>query len=364
MAIVELRTSPAKHAAARAALSRELAQRKGLRVLDPAVAAALTGVSVDSDDDAARAALDEARTAFGALDCGRARPAAEEAMLVLAGRAAAGYDERARLTSAWSYLLLCADRDGDAPVARAAADRLRALGAASAVPADLAAKYPDIDAATDRDIVEITVAAAADATVSIDHHAAPVRFVSAGKHVVAVAQPDGKRGAVMVTAHNQPLKDVEVPLVDRLGIWRDVAARVTTWQSPDVEPPTPGELRELMERVGVRFAVVYDKDGVSLWTLGPDQATALRADDVERDARAVLLGDAIQLRIASLKERAPDPDVPLMTEDDYEARVVRRDEPTRWWVYAVIGGALAASAATIYAFETGEDRQRIELTFP
>jgi hypothetical protein len=53
-----------------------------------------------------------------------------------------------------------------------------------------------------------------------------------------------------------------------------------------------------------------------------------------------------------------------MTEADYEARVVRRDEPTRWWVYAVIGGALAASAATIYAFETGEDRQRIELTFP
>lgn len=42
----------------------------------------------------------------------------------------------------------------------------------------------------------------------------------------------------------------------------------------------------------------------------------------------------------------------------------RPREPARWWVYAVIGGALAAGAVTLYALEAGQDRQIIDLTFP
>ncbi len=39
-------------------------------------------------------------------------------------------------------------------------------------------------------------------------------------------------------------------------------------------------------------------------------------------------------------------------------------DPTRWWVYAAIGGALVAGAAAIYAVDAGDDHQRFELSFP
>ena len=45
------------------------------------------------------------------------------------------------------------------------------------------------------------------------------------------------------------------------------------------------------------------------------------------------------------------------------AREASAKDPTRWWVYAAIGGALAAGAVTIYALGAGDDTQRIELDF-
>ena len=41
-----------------------------------------------------------------------------------------------------------------------------------------------------------------------------------------------------------------------------------------------------------------------------------------------------------------------------------RKQPAPWWVYAAIGGAAVAGAVTIWATSAGENRQRIELTFP
>lgn len=377
VAIVDLRAPSAVtpgadgFARTRAALAEALDARPGIRVLRGEAGDALAGIVRDADDVAAAAALAEAREAFGALDCGRARPAAEEAVLLLAGRAAAGLDERARLGPAWTYVLLCADRDGDGPMARAAADRLRALGATSGVPADLWTKYPEIDAATDRDILELEVRAEAGARIEVDHVAgAGKRFVASGKHVVAVA--DGTvRGAMFVTVLGKPLA-VDVPVAARDGAWRDVAGRVLAWRGG---PPSASELTELMTRVDVRFAVVLGGGGIgpALWVRGTDDATAHRAEgryfasDAPAGGDVAGLADAIAARVALWSDGGPDPDRPLLTEADAPRRRGRDDrivEPTRWWVYAAIGGALAAGALTIYALDAGEDRQRIELTFP
>jgi hypothetical protein len=365
VAVIDLRSASAERDASRTRLHGGLAIAAGVRVLDEAQRAALAGEARDADDTAAATALAEAKEAYGALSCGTARPAAEEAVLLLAGRQAAGLDERARLATAWTYVLLCADRDGDGPMARAAADRLRALGGAPAVTADVWARYPEIDAATDRDIVELTVVVVDDAAVEIDGVAgAAKRFVSAGKHVVAVAS-GGTRGAVFVTVHGKALT-VDVPVTDRRGEWTGVAAQIATWQG---EPPTPGELTEMMTRLSVRFAVVLD-DGAPpvLWIRGPDDTTARAAETkLARPPDAAAIAQAVVARASVWSDGGPDPDRPLLTEDDVPRRGGKRDdrvqEPTRWWVYAVIGGALAAGAVTIYALETGQDRQRIELTF-
>ncbi len=365
LAIIEARPASADRDATRRRFIAALATVNGVAVVADDREAALTGVATDADDALATAALAEARDGFGALECGRARPAAEDAVRLLAARQAAAIDETVRMRAAWTYVLLCADRDGDGAMARAAADRLRAIGAAAAVPPDIWARFPDIDAATDRDIVELTVSAPVGAAVTIDDVAVGVapltRFVAAGKHLVAVAT-GASRGAVIATVHGKPLT-IEVAALDRIAAWRDVAAQVAAWQG--AAPPTEVEVSELMTRIGVRFAVVLGERGAaSLWVRRPQQRTArLVVDGDLGDPLAI--GAGVMARVEAWTGAGPDPDQPLLTEDDELVREVSRPrEPTRWWVYAVIGGALAAGAATIYALDAGDDRQIIDLTFP
>ncbi len=363
VAIIDARATTAERDASRARFAAELASVNGIAVVDDERAAALTGDAADTDDALAASALAEARDGFGALDCGRARPAAEDAVRLLAGRAAGGLDEAVRLRAAWTYVLLCSDRDGDGPMARAAADRLRALGGSPAVPGDVWAKYPEIDAATDRDIVELTVTAPVGATVTVDHvviGTAPVStFVHAGKHVVAVAA-GSTRGAALITAHGKPLS-LEVTAADRASKWRRVAGQVAAWQG--ASPPTVVEVTELMQQLGVRFAVVLgERNTAALWVRAPGETAARLV--VDGDMKAPLpIGAGVMARVEAWSGGGLDPDKPLAATDEMVREVSRPREDTKWWVYAVIGGALAAGAVTIYAIEAGEDRQIIDLTF-
>lgn len=363
VAIIEARAAATDRETTRGAFAAALAQVNGVSIVADERAAALAGSAADADDTLAAAALAEARDGFGALDCGRARPAAEDAVRLLAGRAAGGIDEAVRSRAAWTYVLLCADRDGDGPMARAAADRLRTLGGSPAVPADVWAKYPEIDAAIDRDIVEITITEPKGAAVALDHVAigvAPVTtFASAGKHLVAVAAGT-TRGAAIITVHGKPLS-FEVTAADRASKWRAVAGQVAAWQG--AAPPSVVEVTELMSQVGVRFAVVLgERDTAALWVRAPGESTARLAVDGEMK-NPMEIGAGVMARVEAWSSGGLDPDKPLVSTDEMVREVSRPRDDTRWWVYAVIGGALAAGAVTIYAFEAGEDRQIIDLTF-
>jgi hypothetical protein len=83
----------------------------------------------------------------------------------------------------------------------------------------------------------------------------------------------------------------------------------------------------------------------------------------EVDKLAGLIADHVQ----TWNDHAPDPDRPLVVEDvriRAAKKVAEGQEPTKWWVYATIGGALLAGAVVIYAHESASDTQRVELHYP
>nr|MDQ3370509.1 hypothetical protein [Myxococcota bacterium] len=132
--------------------------------------------------------------------------------------------------------------------------------------------------------------------------------------------------------------------------------------------PAPAELGSVMGEVRTRVVLVRHGDTVEAWgrlgraetpyRLGGDDGVA-KLDDVTR--LLALVADRVQ----TWNDRTPDPDRPLLVETPGDR--VRRDKadaPTKWWVYAAIIGAAAAAGTVVYLNEGGDERQRIELTFP
>jgi hypothetical protein len=372
--VVDLRPGDeAARAPSRAAFRARLDGITGLRVLrsdgddDSALLdAALAGSTGDADLPRARAALAEAREAFGALDCARARPAAELAVGLIAARQAAGLDDSAALRTAWAYALLCADRDGDMRAAQVAAARLRGLGVTRGEDVGISAatwdRFPEIDAATDRDIVELAVSGPAGASIWIDHvaaGAAPLTvFVPAGRHIVAAAAAtDARRalrGAIVVDVGGVT-SPLEVPMQDATNRWSSVGDRVAGWRR-DRRPPTGQALAALMADLRVRFAFVLTGDDVArLWERDGTRAARAIAEGTTGDALA--MAAALDERVAALDGR---PATDEILRDD---RRGRNDHP-RWWIYASIVGAVLAGGAVIYAQDSAQDRQRVEIDWP
>ncbi|MEZ4400083.1 MAG: hypothetical protein R3B06_08695 [Kofleriaceae bacterium] len=330
----------------------------GLVVLDGPAAQVLRGRALD--DLAAERALAEAQDGFGQLDCGRARPAAETAVRLLAGRAAAGLDERARLTRAWSYLVLCADKDGDGPVARLAAAQLRGLGDAAAMTADLQARYPDIDAHLDRDIVPVTIAGPAGGVATVDDRVVgPVpatAYLAAGKHLVAVAS-GATRGAAFITVLGRPLAvTVEAPALDDAVTAPAVAAMAAWAGGARVDSASVG--RVLADLDVELAAVVQPRGALTLWHRQRG-ATARIASGAPPAIAAAARG-----AYDAAHERAPAPDDPLLRDPPRRRSTKATGERTTWWVYAAIGGALVAGTVAIFAADAGPDRQRFVLDVP
>jgi hypothetical protein len=337
-------------------------------VIGDGIEDALAGRDVDGDAVQLAAAVATAQRAFGELRCSDASTAARQAIGIAAARQAAGR-AAPELVRAWTLVLLCADRESQPDAAHTAASRLRALGG-SPDAASVLAKYPDVDAIADRELVELDVdTEVAGAAIWIDFRpvgASPLHVeLAAGEHVIAAAAGNRRGWAAGTAVRTQ--KAIRVPLVETAGRWAELAHRVAGWNGA---LPPAGELAWVLGQIHARAALVRHGDTVEAWgqigrselpyRLGGSDGISPVAD-VER-----VLG-VVQERIRAWNDHAPDPDRPLLVEDRGgrgERRTDDGDKPTKWWVYAAIAGAVAIGATIIYVHDSASDRQRVELHFP
>jgi hypothetical protein len=340
-------------------------------VIGDGIEDALAGINTDRDGIALAAALAEAKDKFGALACTETIAAAQTAIAIGAARQAAGLAVP-ELSRAWTYVLLCADRSNDAAAAHVAATAIRTLGSAD-VDAKLLAKYPEIDALSNRDVMEVEIKADVDgADVFVDFRRAgksPLKLALAtGPHVMAAAS-GSRRGTVTGTViRKQPV--VTIATQDQAGKWSSLAMRIASWHG---KRPKPSELAWALREVNARVALVRHGDTVEAWghagegealrRLGNDDGT--RKLD-EAPALVALVADRVQ----TWSDRAPDPDQPLLVEtpEERRSRGLRREgeeePPTKWWVYAAIAGAVLTGAIVIYAHDQADNTQRVELKYP
>jgi len=341
-------------------------------VIGDGIEDALGGINSDRDSLALAAALAEAKDKFGALACPEAIAAADAAITIGAARQAAGLAVP-ELPRAWAYVLLCADRTSDTASALVAAAHLRTLGGAPEVDAKLVAKYPAVDAISNREMLEVEIKAeVGGADVFVDFQPvgkSPLKLVlPAGPHIMAAAFGT-KRGTVTGTVvRKQPV--IAIPLAEQAGTWSSLAARIASWHG---SVPKPKELAWVLREVNARVALVRHGDIVEAWGHA-GQGEPLRR--LGNDDGVRKLGEAAQLvalvadRVQTWSDRAPDPDTPLLVETPEERRrrgILRngeQEEPTRWWVYATIAGAVVIGAIVLYAENSAENTQRVELKYP
>lgn len=338
-------------------------------VIGDGIEDALAGKSMDKDAVELAAAMAEAQRAFGAFDCAAALTAANTAIAIGAQRQAAGLAVR-ELPRALSYVLLCADKAGDVDRAMLAARWLRTVGGSSDVPAEVWKKYPDVDAVIDAEKVPLEIQTdVPNAAVFVDFArvgTAPVRVhLSTGEHVIAVAA--GSRRGWATGKADPKQQQVTIPTADRGGASSPLAARIASWKG---KRPAPAEIAWVMGEVRARVVLIRHGDVVELWgrvgraeeprLLGGEDGIAKASDAADRRRVIALAVDRVQ----TWNDRVPDPDVPLLVEKPGERGFRKKDEPTQWWVYAGLAGAVLGAATIIYLNDAGTDRQRVELTFP
>lgn len=364
IAVIDLGPAPD----ARPAIEARVAAAGFEPVAGDGLSEALSGRAVDGDAIELAAALATAKRAFGDLACGEVKPAANKAIGIAAARQAAGLPVP-ELTRAWTYLLLCADRENQLDAALTAATRLRDLGGSADVPAGVWAKYPAVDVVANVDLIGIDITTEVPgAAIWVDFRqvgASPLHIaVPAGEHVIAAAA-GSKRGWAAGTAVRTQ-KALTIPMTESPGPASELARRISGWRGA----PAPDELAWVLGKVHARVAVIRRGDTIEAWgRVGQSEAphrlgdtSAAPVADVDRVLAVVAE------RVRGWDDHAPDPDQPLLTEDTSTRFDPRRrptsDRPTKWWVYAAIAGAAVIGGAIVIANDSGTDRQRVELHVP
>lgn len=338
-------------------------------VLGEGIEDALGGRSTDPDALQLAVAVGDAQRAFGALDCKSTIAASKLAIGIAAARQAAGLAVP-ELARGWTYLLLCADREGDIDAAMTATARLRALGERPAeVGKDVWAKYPEVDAMLDRDMFPVEIKAEVDgAAIWIDFQRAgtsPLKItLPAGEHVIAAASGTRRGWAAGTAVRTQAA--IVVPMPDQRGPNAELAARVAGWGG---KLPSPTELGEVLAQVKARAAILRTGNRLEAWgRVGRSEAPhAIGGEDgIGTLADAPRLVAVIADRVQTWNDRAPDPDQPLLVEDPKTRglRKERVDEPTKWWVYAAIFGAIGGGVTLMLLHDTASNTQRVELHHP
>jgi hypothetical protein len=338
-------------------------------VIGDGVEDALGGQSVEPDELQLAVAIGDAQRAFGALDCPATIAASKTAIGIAAARQAAGRPVVPELTRGWTYRLLCADRTGDSDAAMTATARLRALGQRPAeIPNEVWTKYPAVDAVLDHDMVPLEIKAEVDgAAIWIDFQqvgTSPLEIhVPAGEHVIAASAGSRRGWAAGNAVRSQTT--VSVPMPEQRGPYAGLAQRIAGWRGT---LPAPAELAEVLVAVNARVAIIRKGDRLEAWgRVGRSEAPhALGGEDGTGTlAEAPRLVALIADRIQTWTDRSPDPDQPLLVEDPKtRAGKDRVDEPTKWWVYATILGAVAGGATLLYLHDTAGTTQHVELHYP
>ncbi len=338
------------------------------RAVGDGVEDALVGQRGDLDQAPLALAIGAAQRAFGALDCSLVATESTRVIGIGASRQAAKLAVP-ELVRAWTYSLLCADRTGDVDAALRAASMLRKLGGSRDVPADLWRKYPEVDTTATRELLPLEIRSEIDgAEIWIDFERAgtsPLRtMLPAGPHVIGSASGTRRGWASGIVIRSQ--SSIVVPMRDQRGPWAHVGERIAEWRG---KPPTARELAWVLDEVNARVAIIRHGTTIEAWgragraelpyRLGGEDGRG-SLDELDR-----VLAIAVD-RVRAWNERAPDPDRPLLVETEAERarRAGRSEEPTQWWVYATIIGALSAAVIVVVAHENVTDTQRVELHAP
>jgi hypothetical protein len=362
-------------AAARKALAAALAGAGLELAAGDGLDEALAGRTIDRDAGTTARALAAATTAFGALDCAATITAAEQVIAADAARQAAGLPVP-ELARAYAYELACADRGGEVDAAMRAATMLRALGAehaaGAAIPPAMWAKYPDLDATSNRATVAVDVAAdAPDAVVWIDHAQvgrAPLHaLLPDGIHEIAVAAAGSRRGAQQVTVAGKPIA-ITVTTADQTGPYKSIAEHVKAWREQG-HVPVAGEIAALLVDTDAHIAIVRRDDDAIVWTrfARSEPPHLASGDQLMHPSAPGPIVALVQDRVTAFTSHAPDPDAPLLVESpaDREGRDGGSHEaPTKWWIYATIGAALVLGTVVIIAHDEASDTQHIDVHYP
>ncbi len=363
VAVIDLRPDNPDRAATRDELVATLAGVNGVAPLtDPELTQALAGV--DPARQAADHELERAQTAYGAIDCATTVTAATAAIDDYAALQAAGESVDDAIRRGYVYLLLCANNRGDVDAAQRAATRLRRLfgdTAPTGVNPAVWNRYPAIDAASNISMVELSIATKPPGgEVWLDHvrlgTAPQTALVPAGEHLVAAA---GATGAVSRRVDAEPGHAVTLQLpAAGSAPWARVRREIIRWRNGEAVPDAMA-LADLLNRVGVRFAVVIaGKTQAEVWAY-PGEGSPARRVATKTMAAGFELGAAVVEQV-ELWEGPQD----MVALGEPRVEHAASGHRQRWWVYAGIVGAVVIGAGMILAIDLAPDHQRIELTWP
>jgi hypothetical protein len=351
----------------RASAWKALADAPTIEVSDDGdLAGALAGQMKPPSDRRGRQAASSARDLATKSQCKDAEVAARAAIVELAAAQALGADVIDAVKQARAAELICALAAGDQTRAFERAASLRRLGQSAppdGVSAEDWARFPELDAEANVGVAEVSIdSRVPGAEVWVDFKkAGPARttvFLPRGVHVIAAAA-DGAVAASIIEVSGWSQAELLEP--SRSGRWAPVDQLIDTIRTGE-RTASPETLSQIMSLTGARYLLLLLDGGISeAW---------------ERDARgAEMLGrrrsDAQSIALiakAARPARAPDPDRELLRETAAEraAREAGRAdrEKARWWVYAAVIGAAVVGAGIIIAGDSGDDRQRFEITLP
>ncbi len=360
---------------------------RGARLpMDPKLAAALAGrgaggAGAAGDARGARARQKAAIDAYAALRCADVGALVEDAAFALLVAAEiAGV--RDKLVHLFSLALLCADQAGDRAGAAAWVHRLRALQVGTAppgVPADVWAKYPEIDATSNSGPVTLHIVSEAGATIWVDLRqvgTAPVDIALPPGGAWVLVRSGARAAIVKHTVTGKPARQELTlalppapPAVS--NPWISLADRVRAWRRGGAWDGKV--LAQAMRDAGVVLTVVLVSPSggapveAQVWSLasasaratGAASAAAVRVASVEAGDTAGVtraVDAALAAMASSSSPTSPAPAQPA-------------GEPQRWYqttafTWISVGALVLGAGLVFYAAEGGDTVQRIEVTFP